>query len=61
MMVPRPSPITSLAIKSVTREAQTTDARMNKHGFTKIECHVLPRYSSSFLGKIPIDESHLDL
>ena len=38
-------------LKSMTREAQTTEAHADKHDFTKIERLVLPRRSDSFHDK----------
>jgi hypothetical protein len=54
MMVPELFAPMLPIIKSVTREAQSTEAYTDKHNFTKVEHPVLPRHSSSFLGKLPV-------
>jgi hypothetical protein len=46
----------SPVLKSVDREAQTTEAHTNKHDFTEVERLVLPRCSSSFHEKLPVTD-----
>jgi hypothetical protein len=45
----------------MTKQAQTIEAHVDKHDFTRVEHPILPRRHSSFLKKPSVVDAHLGL